>query len=177
MIWRQLYSISEFPAMLPHILLSLSIQIGHSLHVLPSLSIQIGHSCDVCNKKLATRKSLRDHKRLHTGERPFECATCGASFRTESLLRSHRRQHAARLQCGLCGETSRSEPLLSVHRRTYHPELELLRPAEVTAPPPARGTAGTAQAEQGQPAGDEPQGSPLWGRQQGTGDTAVWTAP
>ena len=53
--------------------------------------LQIVYSCDICNKTLASRKSLREHGRTHAGRRPLQCATCAASFRTEPLLRAHQR--------------------------------------------------------------------------------------
>ncbi|XP_037086697.1 zinc finger protein 670-like [Pollicipes pollicipes] len=110
---------------------------------------KIGYTCESCNKQLTTRKSLRDHQRIHTGERPFPCAVCAAAFRTETLLRAHRRQHASQLQCSACGQACRTEAQMAAHERTYHPALgggrpQLVIAETVTLAPALLVTVGTA---------------------------------
>jgi KRAB domain-containing zinc finger protein len=32
--------------------------------------------CDLCGASLASRSHLEDHKKLHTGEKPYKCDQC-----------------------------------------------------------------------------------------------------
>ncbi|XP_041710183.1 zinc finger protein 595-like [Coregonus clupeaformis] len=50
------------------------------------------YSCYVCLKKYCTAHSLRDHERIHTGERPYPCNQCGQRFRVKQFLKLHLRK-------------------------------------------------------------------------------------
>uniref|UniRef100_A0A673WX46 C2H2-type domain-containing protein n=1 Tax=Salmo trutta TaxID=8032 RepID=A0A673WX46_SALTR len=53
------------------------------------------YSCYVCHKKYTSAHSLRDHGRIHTGERPYPCNQCGQRFRVKQFLILHlRKAHA-----------------------------------------------------------------------------------
>lgn len=47
----------------------------------------------VCNKAFSQSTNLRQHMRIHTGERPYMCGECGRSFTHSSNLALHRNSH------------------------------------------------------------------------------------
>ncbi|XP_064628204.1 zinc finger protein 135-like isoform X1 [Lineus longissimus] len=49
--------------------------------------------CPVCKKRFKSWCFLRDHLRVHSGERPFVCETCGKGFMSMDVLKKHRATH------------------------------------------------------------------------------------
>ena len=45
--------------------------------------------CRFCSKEFWSATVLREHERIHTNEKPYECKLCGRPFRTAGLLRKH----------------------------------------------------------------------------------------
>jgi len=45
----------------------------------------------MCQKKFARSNVLAVHKRLHTGEQPYECGSCHMKFGDLSNLMRHKR--------------------------------------------------------------------------------------
>lgn len=46
--------------------------------------------CTYCSKRFKSKNNLRQHVRLHTGERPYVCEICNESFVQMSSLQHHR---------------------------------------------------------------------------------------
>uniref|UniRef100_A0A4W5KU21 C2H2-type domain-containing protein n=1 Tax=Hucho hucho TaxID=62062 RepID=A0A4W5KU21_9TELE len=71
------------------------------------------YSCYVCHKKYTSAHSLRDHGRIHTGERPYPCNQCGQRFRVKQFLILHLRKAHADVYGGeeSSGDLSWTEPV------------------------------------------------------------------
>ncbi|XP_008290315.1 zinc finger protein 408 [Stegastes partitus] len=73
--------------------------------------------CTVCPKLLANSGSLRNHMRLHTGEKPHICQHCGKRFSQKGNLECHLRIHNGDkpFPCSECDQTFSQKPELSRH--------------------------------------------------------------
>jgi hypothetical protein len=46
-------------------------------------------TCDVCHKEFKSKKYLRQHYVLHTGEKNYDCPVCTLEFAQNHVMRSH----------------------------------------------------------------------------------------
>ncbi|XP_054473926.1 zinc finger protein 408 [Anoplopoma fimbria] len=73
--------------------------------------------CTVCPKLLANSGSLRNHMKLHTGEKPHVCQHCGKCFSQKGNLESHLRTHNGEkpFPCSECDQSFSQKPDLRRH--------------------------------------------------------------
>nr|XP_046252285.1 zinc finger protein 408-like [Scatophagus argus] len=73
--------------------------------------------CTLCPKLLANSGSLRNHMKLHTGEKPHICQHCGKCFSQKGNLECHLRIHSGEkpYSCGECDQSFSQKPELRRH--------------------------------------------------------------
>ncbi|XP_069462864.1 zinc finger protein 271-like [Ambystoma mexicanum] len=80
--------------------------------------------CFVCPKRFKRATDLKEHLRVHTGERPFVCRVCGKAFTQSSALSTHQRIHTGEkpFQCGVCHKRFNNSSNFSKHKRVHSGE-------------------------------------------------------
>lgn len=78
-------------------------------------------ACRFCAKPFRRSSDMRDHERVHTGERPYHCGICGKGFTQSSVLSGHARIHTGErpFRCVLCDRTFNNSSNFRKHQRTH----------------------------------------------------------
>ena len=96
-------------------------------HAKKHVKTQPKNNCKHCGKNFLLKWVLEEHERLHTGEKPIQCASCEKSFRAKQGLYIHVKTHHTKTlttKCDPCGKTFHSKRDLSKHLSKYHGEDE-----------------------------------------------------
>ncbi|XP_077608528.1 zinc finger protein with KRAB and SCAN domains 4 [Crocuta crocuta] len=56
----------------------------------------VSYKCNECERSFTWNRSLIEHQKIHTGEKPYQCDTCGKGFTRTSYLVQHRRSHVGK---------------------------------------------------------------------------------
>ncbi|EDW59383.1 zinc finger protein weckle [Drosophila virilis] len=96
------------------------LKVHYQIHEEPS------YVCNICGKKLQTRRTWNMHKLVHSEERKFKCDVCGALFKRSKTLKSHLLSHTGLRPyvCKYCGQTFACNANCRAHKLKKHP-LEL----------------------------------------------------
>lgn len=78
-------------------------------------------NCDVCSKPFKRKEHLFQHRKLHTGERPYVCTSCAKAFSRKEHLVRHLVSHTGQKMhdCEACGKSFSRKDNLAKHRRTH----------------------------------------------------------
>ncbi|XP_060115970.1 zinc finger protein 135-like [Heteronotia binoei] len=77
--------------------------------------------CSEGEDKCGQSGTLQKHQRSHTGEKPFERSECGMRFSERGVLQKHQRMHTGEklFVCSVCGKKFSERGALHKHQRTH----------------------------------------------------------
>lgn len=75
--------------------------------------------CRFCDKSFTSSNLLKNHLRLHVGNKPFHCLECGKNFGRRGHLLSHRNVHKRKIQCSVCKKIVPTLGDLLKHRQSH----------------------------------------------------------
>ncbi|KAM4696159.1 uncharacterized protein WCC33_014900 [Rhinophrynus dorsalis] len=77
--------------------------------------------CSECGKQFPSKSILKEHQRVHTGERPYICCKCGKDFAFRHNLVEHQITHTGQKQysCSECDKWFSKKVYLTNHQRTH----------------------------------------------------------
>ena len=78
--------------------------------------------CSYCDKMFLSKSHVRQHERIHTGERPYKCDKCEMAFNQRGTLNTHYRIHTGErpFKCEFCDKSFISRAPLNYHVRKNH---------------------------------------------------------
>lgn len=86
------------------------------------------HACTLCRKSFKTQNILRQHMRIHTGDKPFVCDICKKAFSQMASLKYHQATHSddRPFKCDKCSKTFKLKPPFKKHIKECSQSLHQL---------------------------------------------------
>ncbi|XP_034467283.1 zinc finger protein 407 [Hippoglossus hippoglossus] len=79
--------------------------------------------CELCERTFSEKWALNNHRKLHSGEKPYKCGwpSCHYAFLNLSAMKDHYRTHTGEKSylCDLCGFAGGTRHALTKHRRQH----------------------------------------------------------
>ncbi|XP_049633287.1 zinc finger protein 445 [Suncus etruscus] len=77
--------------------------------------------CQECGKSFTRKRSLLDHKGIHSGEKRYKCNQCGKSYDRNYRLVNHQRIHTKErpFKCQWCGKDFIGRHTLTIHQKKH----------------------------------------------------------
>lgn len=77
--------------------------------------------CSICQKEFTNLMALKNHRRIHTEPKRYQCLECGKAFRVSTQLICHRRIHTKEkpFECLLCNKSFSSKSNLRHHQKMH----------------------------------------------------------
>ncbi|KAL2791458.1 zinc finger protein with KRAB and SCAN domains 4 isoform 1 [Daubentonia madagascariensis] len=61
-----------------------------------NIETPVSYKCNECERSFTRNRSLIEHQKIHTGEKPYQCDACGKGFTRTSYLVQHQRSHVGK---------------------------------------------------------------------------------
>lgn len=82
------------------------------------------YECFQCGLKLNSKRTLRQHQKVHSDVTEHVCKICGAEFKRAKAFKEHLIIHSniRPYECEFCGKTFTNGPNCRKHKREVHPK-------------------------------------------------------
>ena len=81
------------------------------------------NTCEFCGENFDLVEELKNHVKIHSGDRPYSCKICYRDFTHRHNLKRHMMSHSDNsVQCGLCSRTFKEAFYLQMHMKVHAEE-------------------------------------------------------